>query len=361
MKSVLSGLLNRPVTSIERIGGGRNSRVYRLTCSSSSQYAAKLYFRHSLDDRDRLEVEFSGLQFLWENGVRRIPRPIAADREYGCAIYEYIEGKKLSSQEVTDSDIDDAVQFLARLKEIKNRKGSRYLSPASEACFSVQAILNNIESRCNRLSVLPNGEAPYKALHAFLTNDFIPSFDRITRWCKSSLNRSRLSFTSELPYEEWTLSPSDFGFHNALRRSDGQIVFLDFEYFGWDDPVKMISDFLLHPAMELRENLKQRFVANILDCFENRSHVVRRIEIVYPLFGLKWCLIFLNEFVPEHLLRRGFASKDNQNIHKLQMDQLAKSRQMLHQITNEYKRFPLLRLNPYVVYSKEEESTWIKK
>ena len=44
------------------------------------------------------------------------------------------------------------------------------------------------------------------------------------------------------------LSPSDFGFHNALRRPDGTIVFVDFEYFGWDDPAKMMADAMLHPG-----------------------------------------------------------------------------------------------------------------
>ena len=38
------------------------------------------------------------------------------------------------------------------------------------------------------------------------------------------------------------LSPSDFGLHNALRGQDGQLRFVDFEYFGWDDPVKLVSD-----------------------------------------------------------------------------------------------------------------------
>ena len=340
IKSVFSRLLGRNVTSIERIGGGRNGQVYRLTCGSSGRYAAKLYFRHTLDDRDRLEVEFCSLQFLWENGVRCIPRPIAADRDRGCAVYEYIDGKKIASQEVSDSDIDYAVQFLARLKELKNRKGSRDLPLASEACLSVQAIMNNIELRLNRLSALRNGGAQYDALREFLTNDFMPSFDEITRWCKSSLNQSGMSFDTELSHEERTLSPSDFGFHNALRRSDGQIVFLDFEYFGWDDPAKMISDFLLHPAMELGEDLKRRFVSGILSRFKDHRYLDKRVEIVYPLFGLKWCMIFLNEFVPEHLLRRGFASSSDLNIGDLQAEQLSKAKRMLHRIRRDYEDFP---------------------
>ena len=340
MKSVFSRLLDRHVTSIERIGGGRNGQVYRLTCGRSGQYAGKLYFRHRLDDRDRLEVEFSSLQFLWENGVRCIPQPITADGDRGCAVYEYVDGKKISSQEVSDSDIDYAVQFLARLKELKTSKGSRDLPLASEACFSVQAIVDNIELRLNRLSSVRNGGTQYNALREFLTNDFTPSFDGITRWCRSNLDQSGMSFDTELPHEERTLSPSDFGFHNALRRSDGQIVFLDFEYFGWDDPAKMVADFLLHPAMELREHLKHRFVSGILSRFEDHRYLDKRVEIVYPLFGLKWCMIFLNEFVPELLLRRGFASESDLSISDLQAEQLAKARRMLHRIMNEYGHFP---------------------
>ena len=80
MKLEFSRLLRQSVTSIRRISGGRNSRVYRLTCEDGGVYAAKLYFRHSPDDRDRLEAEYSGLSFLRENGVRCVPRPIAADR-----------------------------------------------------------------------------------------------------------------------------------------------------------------------------------------------------------------------------------------------------------------------------------------
>ncbi len=340
MKSVLSQLLGRNVTSMNRIGGGRNSRVYRLICENSSQYVAKLYFRQKSSQRDRLEAEFSSLQFLWENGVRCIPQPIAADRNQGYAIFEYVEGKKIPSEEVTNSDIDYAVQFLARLKKLKNRKASRYLPPASEACFSVQAIVNNIEQRLSRLLALGDSESQYHALREFLINDFMPSFDEITKWCKSSLNKSEICFASDLRYEERTLSPSDFGFHNALRCSDGQLMFLDFEHFGWDDPAKMVSDFLLHPAMELRKSLKERFVEGILNYFGDHDYLTKQIEIVYPLFGLKWCLIFLNEFLPEDLLRRSFASEDAIDEGNLQTEQLKKARYMLQKTRRNYERFP---------------------
>ena len=143
-------MLDQTVISFKEIGGGGNSKVYKLTCKSSDQYAAKLYFHHNSDPRDRLGTELSSMNFLWENGIRCIPRPITADRDRGFAVFEYICGEKILSEEVSDVDIDNITQFLIRLKDLKTKKGSEDLPIASDACFSVQAIVNSIERRFNR-------------------------------------------------------------------------------------------------------------------------------------------------------------------------------------------------------------------
>ena len=59
-----------------------------------------------------------------------------------------------------------------------------------------------------------------------------------------------------------SLSPSDFGFHNALLEADGRLTFVDFEYFGWDDPVKIVADVMLHPGMGLSADHGRRFATN---------------------------------------------------------------------------------------------------
>jgi predicted Ser/Thr protein kinase len=135
IKSVCSRLVGSEVTYIQRIGGGRNSKVYKLTCENDSQYAAKLYFRHKSDQRNRLVTEFSSLQFLWENGVSQIPQPLVADKDFGCALYEYIEGSNILPEEVTSNEISQAVNFLIKLAELKTRENSHLLPLASEAFF----------------------------------------------------------------------------------------------------------------------------------------------------------------------------------------------------------------------------------
>ena len=339
MKTAFSALIGRDITSIQRIGSGRNSKVYKLLCENSLSCIAKIYFRHGSDERNRLQVEFASLQFLWKHEVRCIPQPIVMDTDLGYAIYEYIDGTKIAPEEVSENDIDYAVQFLTRLAECKNREGGKDLPMASEACFSIQAIIDVIERRLERLFALRNHNPQLDTLHRFLKGDFIPSFKEIRKWCLSSLNQSGISSVSELSYDERTLSPSDFGFHNALRRDTGEIVFIDFEYFGWDDPAKMVSDFLLHPGMELRLIYKRQFFAEILKRFNLYKNLSKRIECLYPLCALNWCLILLNEFIPEHFQRRTFAGS-NLKKSDLLATQLSKSVHMLHTIRSEYEQFP---------------------
>ncbi len=336
----LSGLLGRTIISMDRIYGGRNSRLYRLTCTDSQYYAAKLYMGEDPSARARLDTEYTSLEYLRSNGLDCVPGPVAVDKAQGCAVYEYVEGQKISSSEVTPSDIDDAVDFLMRLKELSRRPGSEQLPRASDACFSVHEGFAGISARLNQLMGLPKSGPQYLALHSFLEEEFSPALVGIREWCESTLASLGMSPESQVAGAELTLSPSDFGFHNALRRNTGQIVYLDFEYFGWDDPAKMTSDFLLHPAMELGESLKRRFVANILNGFAAHEELQLRLEITYPLHGLKWCLLVLNEFVPQKLIRRGFAEKTLPETEELQSLQLSKARNILERVKLEYQQFP---------------------
>ena len=64
------------------------------------------------------------------------------------------------------------------------------------------------------------------------------------------------------------------------------------------------------------------------------------MESLYPVFGLKWCLILLNEFLPEALMRRQFAGVAPARQEGLQLQQFAKARLMLDQVRREYRAFP---------------------
>ena len=126
---------------------------------------------------------------------------------------------------------------------------------------------------------------------------------------------------------------------NILVNKDG-VVFIDFEYFGWDDPTKTISDFLLHPGMDLSHDMRQRFVCQVLNCIDASGRLTNRLAALYPLFGLKWCLILLNEFIPDSLHRLEFASGVAPDKSELQRAQLKKAVKLLGRVKEEYEAFP---------------------
>src|SRR6202040_3710161 len=108
----------------------------------------------------------------------------------------------------------------------------------------------------------------FSALHAhcdqepdlahFLNGSFTPLLEHHVNGAKGKMAAAGLDFAATLPQEKRSLVPSDFGFHNSLRRMDGTLAFVDFEYFGWDDPVKLTADILLHPGMSLGDAQRAR-------------------------------------------------------------------------------------------------------
>lgn len=342
LKSVLENLLNCRVSLEKRIGGGRNSRVYKVVTEDLKQYVAKLYYYNAADNRKRMDTEFYSLKYLWDNGVRCIPQPLFIDIDKQCALYEFIPGEKIFCNEIRNSDIDQATHFLIHLNKLSNKRNGDVFYPASEACFSVKAIIENIRYRLQKLLSIPSETYLCNELQYFLCNIFIPAFAEISHWCESKLTDIGITPERELTEEEKTFSPSDFGYHNALRLPDKRIIFLDFEYFGLDDPAKMICDFVLHPhpAMQFPKEFKQRYVDNLLGYFKNDLRLKKRVEIVYPLFGLKWCMILLNEFVPEFLCRRDFASTEETEQPKKMTGQLRKAEAIFDNIRETYGSFP---------------------
>lgn len=318
-----------PPLSLTRLGGGRNSRVYLVESSNGSKYVAKRYFRHNNDSRDRLATEFNSLRHMWRHGLRSVPRPLAMDAINNLAFFEYLPGRALESREITPGHIDQLCNFLFHINKLKDKDGSRNLAPASEACFSVEMAMKNLRLRLKRLEAVEETSPGHARMKAMIEEDFIPLLDDTQSWLTREPARDGLGMDTEIPWSDRTLSPSDYGFHNALCQNDGRLVFLDFEYFGWDDPAKMILDFLLHPAIDLTRELKKHFLDNMLELLDATGGLRRRIGYYQVVFGLKWVLILLNEFQKTDFDRRQFAGITQMDRTEVLSIQLEKARRQL--------------------------------
>jgi phosphotransferase family enzyme len=337
LRAICRSALGRDVVASEPIGAGRNSRVFRVdlddgSAASPRQAVVKFYRRDAGDVRDRLRTEFGSLQFLWQNGVHAIPRPMAIAPDWQCGVYEYIPGEAAGSVPFGPDDIDASVEFLRRLTQLRSAPGSGALPAASEACFSLTEVVASVDRRLARLEAAAASDGA-GAMRRWLDQTCSPLRIEVGEWCRAAAQRSQIAFDDEIGPAARTLSPSDFGFHNAIRRPDGTLAFVDFEYFGWDDPAKMIVDYLLHPGMALDDRLKGRFAAGVLAVFADVPALGARARIAYPLFGLKWALILLNDFLPER-----FSQADGDR----QAAQLGKAQALVRRVAGEYAHNPFL-------------------
>lgn len=286
-RTAIAELLGAEVDELARLPGG-NSLVLQVR-AAGTLYAAKIY---RADDRDRLGQEFGALQFLWQSGLRCLPRPVAARPADRLAIYGWLDGARVTAP--TDDDIAACAAFAGALRARVHHAAAETLPDASAACLTPAAALSQLNDRLARL------EAPaeqHPALASLLRAGLQPARDAVATRAQRLLDQAGIAWRAPLPRSRQTLSPSDFGFHNTKRTADGTVCFLDFEYFGWDDPVKMTCDFLLHPGSQLAPAHRGLFLQSARTLFADDPQFEVRLDALGPLYALIWCAIMLNSYL----------------------------------------------------------------
>lgn len=272
--------------TLSTCAAGGNNRVYRG--EASGQVAAvKLYFSQSRERRDRLDAEWRFLSYAAKKDIGLVPRPLARDEQAGIALHEFFPGSRPRS--VDGQAIDAAIALFRALNEDPSDAD---LPDAAEACFTMAAHVALVDGRLTRLRAVTDAGA-------------LGLLEQMEMFWRDY----RRGLTDEGAIRA-CVSPSDFGFHNALARPDGTLRFIDFEYAGWDDPVKMVCDFFLQPALPVDPLHYNRFFDATLGDRPEAEELAKRASLMRPLFALKWCCIMLNPFLPDLAARARFADPE---------------------------------------------------
>jgi phosphotransferase family enzyme len=309
-------------STLEPIEGGANNRVYRVETPSGTALL-KAYFRHPADPRDRLGTEFGFLAFVWDNGVRSVPRPLARDDGEALGLYEWIDGRHLTETDVGREAVQAAATLSGAVNRHREQPEATRLGPASEACFTLAAHLALVDRRLDRLAAVADPE-----VRAFAMDELAPFWSRARADLLAAAAARGMDPGRELPPAERCLSPGDFGFHNALARPSGEICFLDFEYAGWDDPAKMIANFFCMPELGAGMEHWEVFAAGALAAHTSAEAAEERARLVLPAHRARWACILLNEFLPTEAERRRFAF-GAEEAERRKAEQLAKARRAL--------------------------------
>ena len=331
-KFVAQTLCQDKIKSVTQLPGHGNSRVYRVLTERATVYALKVYPDLVIDSRPRLSTEVRACNIL--EHLRFTPKSVAHDRELNVALFEWIDGETPKTIEI--SHINQALSFAKKLKDLPGGTENN-MPEASEACLSGVQLLSQVKERIQILDTVDSEE-----LQKFLETTIKPLWEELQEW--SAVNWPVQSFDNELAQSKQTLSPSDFGFHNALQKKDRSLWFVDLEYFGRDDPVKLIADFLWHPAMKLELACKKRWLQGMFEIFDEDSDLLQRFRAAWPIYGLRWALIMLNEFRPDGWQKRVYAAQMLQKSRKqIQYQQLQKSAGVCRLIRDEKLECPYVR------------------
>ncbi len=308
------------VTSLK---GGGNNRVYRVWYAGRHAVLKK-YFRHPADPRDRFASERAFYNYLWPRGIRRTPEPLAWDAERRLGLFSFVDGPKPRAGEAGGLEVRQALEFILELNQSSELAPPEALPAASEACFSGAAHLEMMDRRLARLEQMDGASAIDREAKEFASASLQPAWREV----RARLARDYGDLQRPLEPRERVLSPSDFGFHNALAGPDGRLRFIDFEYAGWDDPAKLICDFFCQPQTPAPPQCWEPFVGGLIAGLKLDGDLARRARLLLPAFQIKWCCIMLNEFAAGDKARRDFA-KGAASAEERKTAQLHKAREAL--------------------------------
>jgi hypothetical protein len=259
------------------------------------------------------------------------PEVIATSASLDVAVYSWLEGEKIDQP--TNTDIESLVGFMLKLKQLSKEIKFNSIAMASESCISSSDLFSQIQKRRHELEQLN-----LAVLNNFLRDSFDPCFNLVRDF---SVDEWPYPVEQPLARSKLTLSPSDFGFHNAVRCSTNVLCFFDFEYFGWDDPVKVIADLQWHPGMNLTSENKAYLTRALLGVYSEDLELPKRLRASWALYGLRWSLILLNVYNPWK--RNDYIHGANDNdmaFEKVQQTQLRKSESIIKLIKQNEMRCP---------------------
>ncbi len=289
--------------------GGINNRIFLVRCNDLIIAVLKQYYHHEDNLRDRLSSDYGFSQFLWNHGIRRIPLPLASDPPHHLALFSYVDGKKIVPSEITTQYIDQVLDFYFAINSFRASEDARLLPKASEACFSLAEHIRLTENRVWNLKNVKGRTETDKRAVQFIRDELLPTWEQVKYAACLKSEEGGLVLDEEIPDGDMRLSPSDFGFHNALVDKDKTLIFMDFEYAGWDDPAKTVCDLFCQPEIPIPRRFHSYIAEKIVKDLGNPDMQGKRMEILLPVYEIKWCCIVLNEFLPRGRSRRTFMKK----------------------------------------------------
>jgi hypothetical protein len=307
------------ILSVEELNGGINSGVKKLILNDGSKFILKTFKKD--DARNRLKSELNAINYITKINAKLVPKVVGYDEANLIALYHFIDG--IPNPRLDQNLIKQFIDFQILLDRNKNLSIASDIDNAAECSLSSVSLIQQLE---NRLLEIKNSDYQYSALDDFLQHELIPFFEHLKSRVLLLHSKSLpYSFEENIPKSWQTLIPSDFSAHNTILMEHKSLVFVDFEYFGWDDPIASIANFIFHPAMNNYDKVSHCFESKLCSYFSSFPWFEERYDVLKPIFGFRWCLIILNCF-------NSFRNSGRLHSEQFLQQQLAKSKLLFRKI-----------------------------
>lgn len=299
--------LGADVTNATELNVGHSNRLFCVETSTDQKLLAKFYCP---DSKDGLKREFSAFQFLNSRGFASIPKAYFSNEKFQYGIYSFEKGATKSINDFTEKDLDAMIDFIVKLQSISPDQVKTDFAPAYGACFSIRDYTNMVYLFLNRFLNADATCRKYLTSVSDLKESDIKDFvDQAVQKATSSVTEAELN--QPIAASKKRLNPFDFGAHNILFRANGSLCFIDFEDFGWDDPIRIVADFISHDqSRALPKELKDYFKKQ----YQQRANLDEtdstRLDIAIKIGEIEWLTYHLAAFTPETMNRRRFADID---------------------------------------------------
>ncbi len=286
---------------------GRNNNL-TIVKQDKKYFIKKNYAKNHITKFSRAYTEFFFVKKLLESKIENIPKIKDYNLKKNYIIFEKVVGKKIIH--IKKKDLSQCLEFLRLLNQKKIKKKFCNFQNASDSCQSYKDHVECVQKRIMALIRIRSKKKNIQNIKKFIKENLLKNFNDLKK--KLLISITQEEYKKKMNFDQLILSPSDFGFHNIIKKKK-KLYFLDFEYSGFDDPLKLLSDFLCNPDYKITKNNKKFFVKRFLKLFYYEE-IEKKFDLVFGFHQLKWCTMLLNDIVSKkYQKRRQFVGVDQKN------------------------------------------------
>ncbi len=274
---------------MHEINIGRNNRIF-ISYKNKNKIIIKKYKKKYSTKFDRFLSEKKFIEFLKKKKIHNIPQIISSNKKDKINIFNFIEGRHI--KQIEKKHLNLCLDFLKKINKNTNYKNFRF-QKASDSCLSIFEHIQSCSTRIKKfIKIYQKKKNIYdKKIYNFLIKKIQPSFKKVIK--EINQNFTTYQKKNRIKESHMILSPSDFGFHNILI-SKNKTIFIDFEYAGWDDPNKLLCDFILNPDYSISNTNQFYFLKKFSKIFKNKFSLSKKFHILKKLHFLKWVCVIIS-------------------------------------------------------------------